>query len=178
MSRRVHLVVSIPADEALARLAGGIDQSLLSRISVIWSKGEAPLGRVRGARFQFWARRYGRNSFAPLCRGRVGPAPEGALIEATIGVHWFVRWFIVVWFPLAAVPGAFAIAQTLGFGSGWNVPVTVIASATLLVGGGLVAIAGTVMASGEEAELAAALQRWFADVAVAVGGDAGEEDEE
>ena len=53
-----------------------------------------------------------KNSVLPVTRGRIGRAPEGRHLTATIGLHWFVAAHTTLWLGLLAF-----IAAPLG-GSG------------------------------------------------------------
>jgi hypothetical protein len=74
--------------------------------------GERPfIGRVSGQTFRMRKRIGYRNSFQTFMRGTVLPYAGGSRVEARMGLHPFVRIFMVVWLFLvvgigsAAFPG-------------------------------------------------------------------------
>lgn len=61
------------------------------------------MGRVSGKRFSITKNVRYRNSFQPWLRGELAPFGNGTQIEATIGMHPFVKVFLCLWFGALAV---------------------------------------------------------------------------
>ncbi len=161
MSRRVHITVSISAEEALARLDAAIDQRFFTGVfSRLWSSPKAPYGRVRADRFRFRLNPRLPDASTPSCRGHVEPAAEGAAIEAVVGTRWWGRVFLAMWFSGAATPGVLAIV-----GEDMDRSL-LIGSAILLTMGGLIVAVGHVFVAREARKLEEALRGWFSDVTV------------
>jgi hypothetical protein len=89
-----QLVMNLPPDEVMRRLAASIDQASLGRLMNPFG-GKDFYGLLTG--YQFWLRsrrRWSRNSLAPLCRGNVVPNGSGSTIDFSIGVKYTFLWIL------------------------------------------------------------------------------------
>ena len=94
------------------------------------------VGRVRGERVRLSLARPGRNSFRPVLRARLVPAPAGCRLAGEVGVHPAVRWGLRCWLlgVLAfTVGGAVGVVGELLAGDGAGalgvLPLPVVGSA-------------------------------------------------
>lgn len=88
-----QLVVNLPPDDVMRRLAASIDQPNVSLINPF--AGKDFYGQFNG--YQFWLRnrrRWSRNSLAPLCRGNVIPNGSGSTIDFSIGAKYTFLWIL------------------------------------------------------------------------------------
>jgi hypothetical protein len=89
--KHFQLVVNLPPDDVMRRLAASIDQPNVSLINPF--AGKDFYGRLNGYQFSLRnRRRWSRNSFAPLCRGNVIPNGSGSTIDFSIGVKYTLLW--------------------------------------------------------------------------------------
>ncbi len=88
-----QLVVNLPPDDVMRRLAASIDQPRLVVINPL--SGRDFFGYVTG--HQFWIRkrqRWSRNSFAPACTGNVVPNGSGSTINCSIRAKYTFLWIL------------------------------------------------------------------------------------
>jgi hypothetical protein len=86
-----QLVVNLPPDDVMTRLAASIDQPRLVVINPF--SGKDFFGYLDG--YQFWIRkrqRWSRNSFAPACNGGVVPNGSGSTINCSIAAKYTFLW--------------------------------------------------------------------------------------
>jgi hypothetical protein len=101
--KHFQLVVKLPPDEVMRRLAASIDQPSLSRLMNPFG-GKDFYGQLSG--YQFWLRRrrrWSRNSLAPVCRGNVIPNGSGSTIDSSIGVKYTLLWIFAGVFLLLSL---------------------------------------------------------------------------
>jgi hypothetical protein len=114
-----QLVVNLPPDDVMKRLAASIDQASLGRLMNPFG-GKDFYGLLTG--YQFWLRnrrRWSRNSFAPLCRGNVVPNGSGSTIDFSIGVKYTLLWifggiFLLMSLVFALFFGMIGFVMTTG----------------------------------------------------------------
>jgi hypothetical protein len=88
-----HLVVNLPPDDVMRRLAASIDQPNVSLINPF--AGKDFYGQLSGYQFSLRnRRRWSRNSLAPLCRGNVVPNGSGSTIDFSIGAKYTFLWIL------------------------------------------------------------------------------------
>ena len=88
-----QLVVNLPPDDVMRRLAASIDQPNVSLINPF--AGKDFYGRLNGYQFSLRnRRRWSRNSLAPLCRGNVIPNGSGSTIDFSIGAKYTFLWIL------------------------------------------------------------------------------------
>jgi hypothetical protein len=88
-----QLVVNLPPDEVMRRLAASIDQPNMSLINPF--AGKDFYGQLNGYQFSLRTRRrLSRNSLAPLCRGNVIPNGSGSTIDFSIGAKFTFLWIL------------------------------------------------------------------------------------
>src|SRR4030088_2915090 len=88
-----QLVVNLPPDDVMRRLAASIDQPSLSLMNPF--TGKDFFGQLSG--YQFWLRyrrRWSRNTLAPVCRGNVIPNGSGSTIDFGIGAKYTFLWIL------------------------------------------------------------------------------------
>ena len=88
-----QLVVNLPPDDVMRRLAASIDQPSLSLMNPF--VGKDFFGQLSG--YQFWLRyrrRWSRNTLAPVCRGNVIPNGSGSTIDFSIGAKYTFLWIL------------------------------------------------------------------------------------
>ena len=91
--KHFQLVVNLPPDDVMRRLAASIDQPSLSLMNPFGGKDF--FGQLSG--YQFWLRyrrRWSRNSLAPVCRGNVIPNGPGSTIDFSIGAKYTFLWVL------------------------------------------------------------------------------------
>ena len=88
-----QLVVDLPPDDVMRRLAASIDQPNVSLINPF--AGKDFYGQFNGYQFSLRnRRRWSRNSLAPLCRGNVIPNGSGSTIDFSIGAKYTFLWIL------------------------------------------------------------------------------------
>src|ERR1700694_2233573 len=88
-----QLVVNLPPDDVMRRLAASIDQPGLGLMNPF--SGKDFFGQLSG--YQFWRRhrrRFSRNSLAPVCRGDVIPNGSGSTIDLSIAARFTFLWIL------------------------------------------------------------------------------------
>lgn len=91
--KQFQLVVNLPPDDVMRRLAASIDQPSLSLMNPF--AGKNFFGQLSG--YQFWLRyrrRWSRNTLAPVCRGNVIPNGSGSTIDFSIGAKYTFLWIL------------------------------------------------------------------------------------
>ena len=86
-----QLVVNLPPDDVMTRLAASIDQPRVVAINPF--SGKDFFGHITG--YQFWIRkrqRWSRNSFAPACTGSVASNGSGSTISCRIAAKFTFLW--------------------------------------------------------------------------------------
>jgi hypothetical protein len=114
-----QVVVNLPPDEVMRRLATSIDQPSLGRLMNPFG-GKDFYGQLNG--YQFWLRsrrRWSRNSFAPVCRGNAIPNGSGSTIDFSIGVKYTILWifggiFLLLSLVFALFLGMIGFVMTTG----------------------------------------------------------------
>ena len=83
-----------------------------------WRLAGRPMGRVKGNRFRmFLPREFLRNPMAPMLRGSIRPAADGARITMRVSMSWKARIVLLLLFILwlcFAVPWALVQAESEG----------------------------------------------------------------
>ncbi len=86
-----QLVLNLPPDDVMRRLAASIDQPSLVQINPF--AGKDFIGRLNGYHFQLGKRqRWSRNSLAPFCSGNVVSNGSGSTISFSIGAKYTIFW--------------------------------------------------------------------------------------
>ena len=114
-----QLVVNLPPDDVMRRLAASIDQASLGRLMNPFG-GKDFYGQLTG--YRFWLRsrrRWSRNSFAPVGRGRAIPNGSGSTIDFSIGVKYTLLWifggiFLLMSLVFALFLGFIGFVMTTG----------------------------------------------------------------
>jgi hypothetical protein len=91
--KQSQLIVNLPPDDVMQRLAASIDQPNVSLMNPF--AGKDIYGRLNGYQFSLRSRRrWSRNSLAPLCRGNVIPNGSGSTIDFSIGAKFTFLWIL------------------------------------------------------------------------------------
>ena len=139
--RRFTIQSALPPEQARSRLMGAIGPA---RTSVLQQRDSRPFtGSMTGAAFSITRASQGRNSFRPLIRGSVEPAPGGTRVEGTMRLHQVVvlfmgflilapGWLLLNILPnsittgrwdmtILAIPGAMVfLVSMMGIGFAWE----------------------------------------------------------
>ncbi len=170
--KQIQLVVKLPPDDVMRRLAASIDQPSLSLMNPFGGKDF--VGQLSG--YQFWLRkrrRWSRNDFAPSCRGNVIPNGSGSTIDFSIAAKYTFLWIFGAIFLLLSLFFSFfivmmSLVMTSG-DSGRAIPSVLLAfTIPIFV---IVFFAGFFfitkqMGKGDERKLSYFLQNLFRDVIV------------
>src|SRR5437588_9461709 len=111
-----QLVVNLPPDDVMKRLAVSIDQPRVVVINPL--SGKDFFGHLTG--YHFWIRnrqRWSRNSFAPACAGDVVPNGSGSTINCRIAAKFTVLWIVGAVFLLLSLLFS-ALIGLIGFVAG------------------------------------------------------------
>ena len=125
-----QLVVNLPPDDVMRRLAASIDQPGLGLMNPFGGKDF--FGQLSG--YQFWLRyrrRWSRNTLAPACTGDVVPNGSGSTIDFSIGAKYTFLWILGGVFLLLSLFfvlffGVISFVMTSG-GSGNTIPSLLVA---------------------------------------------------
>jgi hypothetical protein len=170
--KQFQLVVNLPPDDVMRRLAASIDQPSLSLVNPFGGKDF--FGQLSG--YQFWLRqrqRFSRNSLAPACKGNVIPNGSGSTIDFSISAKYTFFWILGAIFLLLSLCFSFFIVMiglvmTSG-GSGNTIPsllvVFLIPTFVIVFFAGFFFITKQ-MGKGTERNLSYFLQSLFRDVIV------------
>src|SRR6266571_5677004 len=110
-----QLVVNLPPDDVMRRLAASIDQPRVVAINPF--SGKDFFGHLNG--YQFWVRkrqRWSRNSFAPACTGSVVPNGSGSTVSCRITAKFTFLWILGVFLLLSLLFSA--VIGLIGFVAG------------------------------------------------------------
>ena len=111
--KQFQLVVNLPPDDVMRRLAASIDQPGLGLMNPF--SGKDFFGQLSG--YQFWLRqrrRFSRNSLAPVCKGDVIPNGSGSTIDSSISAKYTFLWILGGIFLLLSLVAALFFG-TIGF---------------------------------------------------------------
>src|SRR5205807_9642636 len=128
--KQFQLVVNLPPDDVMRRLAAAIDQPRVVIINPF--SGKDFFGYITG--YQFWIRkrqRWSRNSFAPSCTGDVLPNGSGSTINFSIGAKYTFLWifggiFLLLSLFVSFFIGMMSLVMTAG-DSGKAIPSLLLA---------------------------------------------------
>jgi hypothetical protein len=157
----IELVSPLRRDECVRRLRDHADAGFgISAMRPV-------MGNVGDTSFMLRQRTGYRNSFATLLRGTFEEEARRTRVHCRLGVHPFVRAFMLVWlvgvFIGACVLGFHAVSPLIGgTASRASLPIAnILAPAMMLVFGIVLAKAGRNAARGQQDYLIAFLVRWL-----------------
>jgi hypothetical protein len=132
---------------------------------VVRSAGYSAFGLVLesfdGHNFTLSVRRNYRNSFAPLCTGKLIPQVAGTVIDVRFGMRPSVKLFLAVWFAGIAAAGAVILSNILS-GNATNATTTAIVVPPVLLGFGILLVRfGNRLGHDEETYVLGWLERSF-----------------
>jgi hypothetical protein len=133
---------------------------------VVRSAGYSAFGIVLesfdGYNFTLSVRRNYRNSFAPLCTGKLIPQAAGTVIDVRFGMSLSVKLFLAVWFTGIATAGVVILSNILS-GNAVHATTGVVVPPVLLGFGILLVRFGNRLAHDEENYVLGWLERSFAN---------------
>lgn len=141
-------------------------KSLSECQKVVRSAGYSAFGIVLesfdGHNFSLSVRRDYRNSFAPLCTGKLLAEATGTVVDVQFGMRASVKVFLTVWFAAIATAGVAILAETLS-GNVRNASVGIVVPPVLLGFGVLLVRFGNRLGLQEETYVLGWLERSFVD---------------
>lgn len=115
-----------------------------------------------GQNFTLSVRRNYRNSFAPLCTGKLTPQITGTLIDIRFGMRSSVKLFLAVWFVGIVAAGVVILSNML-FGNAVHATAGIVVPSFLLGFGIVLVRLGNRLGHDEEAYVLGWLERSFED---------------
>lgn len=147
-------------------------KSLSECQKIVRSAGYSAFGLVLesfdGHNFSLSVRRSYRNSFAPVCTGKLIPQPSGMTIDVQFGMRASVKVFLTVWFAGIATAGVAILAEIFS-GNSPNATIGIVVPPVLLGFGVLLVRFGNRLSQHEETYVLGWLERSFADTTLEQG---------
>lgn len=124
----------VSASEILSCLDKSVEEKTFFFQQFPPTSGKTFQGSIKGSQFTIWKKHiYFHNSFQPILFGTIENESKGCTIKFRLGIHWFVRLWITVWFT-----GLFFVMLGLFVSSRFRMeamfgPVALVAFGVLLV---------------------------------------------
>jgi hypothetical protein len=127
--RRFEVTSPLSAANAIERLRESVEPKRWMRVSRDHRVFE---GTIDGMQFDVRRIIHYRNSFIPLIRGRIEPAPSGSRLTGTMRIHPVVGAFMVLWLAIVVFIGVPILVGSLS--DHWFNPVALVPLIMLAAG--------------------------------------------